>query len=48
MSSIEHRFRPIKEQGRALREAVAKGIDPKEVDIFDKSGMVFYRSLGRL
>ncbi|KAH8891300.1 hypothetical protein GQ53DRAFT_823925 [Thozetella sp. PMI_491] len=37
MSSIEHRFRPIKEQGRALREALAKGIDPKDLNIFDKN-----------
>ncbi len=37
---MEHRFRPVKEQSKALRAAVAKSIDPKTVNVLDKAGTV--------
>ncbi len=37
---MEHRFRPVKEQSKALRQAVAQGLDPKDLDILDKAGTI--------
>jgi hypothetical protein len=34
-SAIEHRFRPLKVQARALRLMVAKGIDPMDHPVFE-------------
>ena len=38
-SAMEHRFRPIKEQAKAIRAILECGEDPKDVDILNKEGM---------
>jgi len=37
MSSVEHRFRPIRKWGELLAEAVNRGQDPEDIDVVNMS-----------
>ena len=42
MSAIEHRFRPVRKQAEAIRQALEQNLDPKDLPLLDAEGMGFY------